>query len=463
MNIKSFTHIYLLGIGGIGMSALARYFVSQNKKVYGYDKVKSELTLSLEGEGIDISYSDNINTIPSIFNTNDISNQLVIYSSAISDNRIYDYFSSNSFNICKRAQALGWISQHFYTIAIAGTHGKTTTSIMLAHILKRANVDCTAFLGGMSQNYNTNFLLSNENNYMVVEADEYDRSFLYLNPNIAIITSLDSDHLDIYGNHNELISSFKKFASQVKDDGYLIIEESISEHFSSPKNGELHTYSNSTKSDYYFKDVTQNINKVEFSFGRKDRIFDNNNKSNNVVLSMPGEHNISNALAAIVASSCLNIKDDIITNAISSFNGVKRRFDVHLCTDNKVFIDDYAHHPKEVISTIKTVKHLFPQRLLTVVFQPHLYSRTQDFAREFADALSSVDNLIILDIYPAREVPITGVDSEMLLNLCSNFSKITCKKNNLVSVLSSRDLDVLLTLGAGDISDLVNPIKEILI
>ena len=334
---------------------------------------------------------------------------------------------------------------------------------MLAHILKQANVDCTAFLGGISQNYNTNFLLSNENNYMVVEADEYDRSFLYLNPNIAIITSLDSDHLDIYGNHNELISSFKKFASQVKDDGCLIIEESISEHFSSPKNGKLYTYSNSTKSDYYFKDVTQNINKVEFSYSRKDMNFDNNTKSNNVILSMPGEHNISNALAAIAASSCLNIKDDIITKAISSFNGVKRRFDVHFCTDNKVFIDDYAHHPKEVLSTITTVKHLFPQRLLTVVFQPHLYSRTQDFASEFADALSLVDNLIILDIYPAREVPIAGVDSEMLLNLCSNFSKITCKKNDLVSVLNSQDLDVLLTLGAGDISDLVNPIKEILI
>ena len=358
MNIKLLQHIYLIGIGGIGMSALARYFYSQNKEVYGYDKVKSSMTTDLENEGIEISYIDNISTIPAIFNVENCNKQLVIYSSAISDNNIYSYFSNNSFNICKRAEALGFISEHFYTIAVAGTHGKTTTSTMLAHILKQTNVDCTAFLGGISKNYNTNFLLSHKSNYLVVEADEYDYSFLNLKPNIAIITSLDSDHLDIYKNHDELIISFKQFASQVKDNGCLIIEESIAEYFSSPKNGELFTYSNSTNSDYYANNIKQEINKIQFSFNRNNKIETKQYSNNKVLLSMPGLHNISNALAAITASSYLKIDNNNITDSLGSFDGVKRRFDIHHVSDKKVYIDDYAHHPKEVLVTIETVKKI---------------------------------------------------------------------------------------------------------
>ena len=462
MNIKLFQHIYLIGIGGIGMSALARYFYSQNKKVYGYDKVKSSMTTDLENEGIEISYIDNVSTIPAIFNIENCSKQLVIYSSAISDNNIYSYFSDNSFNICKRAEALGFISEHFYTIAVAGTHGKTTTSTMLAHILKQTNVDCTAFLGGISKNYNTNFLLSHKSNYLVVEADEYDYSFLNLKPNIAIITSLDSDHLDIYENHDELITSFKQFASQVKDNGCLIIEESIVEHFSSPKNGELFTYSNSTNSDYYANNIKQEINKIQFSFNRNNKIKNKQYSNNKVLLSMPGFHNISNALAAITASSYLNIDNNNITDSLKSFDGVKRRFDIHHVSDKQVYIDDYAHHPKEVLVTIETVKKLFPNRIVTVVFQPHLYSRTSDFAKDFANSLSLADDLIIMDIYPAREQPIIGVDSSMLLNLCTNKSKNTCSKSNLLTLLGKKDLDIILTLGAGDIGSFVEPIKEMI-
>ena len=276
MNIKSFENIYLLGIGGIGMSALAKYFISQNKKVFGYDKVKSNMTIDLENEGIEISYTDNIDTIPEIFNVKNKSSQLVVYSSAITNNNIFSFFSNNSFKICKRAEALGLISKHYYTIAVAGTHGKTTTSVMLAHILKQVSVDCTAFLGGVSKNYNTNFLFSETSKYMVVEADEYDRSFLSLYPDIAIITSLDSDHLDIYGNQNEFISSFQQFASQVKDDGCLIIEESIVNHFKSPKKGSLFTYSNSTKSDYYFSEIQKVHSHVKFNYYKRA----NNNVNN---------------------------------------------------------------------------------------------------------------------------------------------------------------------------------------
>jgi len=461
MNIKSFENIYLLGIGGIGMSALAKYFISQNKKVFGYDKVKSNMTIDLENEGIEISYTDNIDTIPEIFNVKNKSNQLVVYSSAITNNNIFSFFSNNSFKICKRAEALGLISKHYYTIAVAGTHGKTTTSVMLAHILKQVSVDCTAFLGGVSKNYNTNFLFSETSKYMVVEADEYDRSFLSLYPDIAIITSLDSDHLDIYGNQNEFISSFQQFASQVKDDGCLIIEESIVNHFKSPKKGSLFTYSNSTKSDYYFSEIQKVHSHVKFNYYK--RANNNvNNTNNKVNLSMPGNHNISNALAAIAASSFLKIDNNKISDSLNTFCGVKRRFDIHYVSENKIYIDDYAHHPKEVLVTIETVKRFFPGRNITVVFQPHLFSRTQDFAKDFASSLSIADNLIILDIYPAREEPIEGVDSNMILNLCLNEDKQRCSKDNLISVLKSKKIDVLLSLGAGDISDFVGPIIKLI-
>ena len=325
MNIKTYKNIYLVGIGGIGMSALANYFYSQNKNVYGYDRVKSTLTENLEKKGVEISYEDNINSIPLVFNSSS-KDQLVIYSSAISNNNILSYFSENSYDVCKRSKVLGLISEHYYTIAVAGTHGKTTTSIMLSHILKQSNVNCTAFLGGISKNYDTNFLLSDESKYMVVEADEFDRSFLSLNPDIAIITSLDSDHLDIYGSYKEFIDTFQKFASQVKKNGYLILEESVVNKFETPKHVNLFTYSHSSISDFYASSLNFQSDKINFLYNEKGKKYNNNN----VELSMPGNHNVSNALAAISACSLLDISNKFISQALNSFEGIKRRFDLHI-------------------------------------------------------------------------------------------------------------------------------------
>ena len=457
MNIKTYKNIYLVGIGGIGMSALANYFYSQNKNVYGYDRVKSILTENLEKKGVEISYEDNINSIPLVFNSSS-KDQLVIYSSAISNNNILSYFCENSYDVCKRSKALGLISEHYYTIAVAGTHGKTTTSIMLSHILKQSNVNCTAFLGGISKNYDTNFLLSDESKYMVVEADEFDRSFLSLNPDIAIITSLDSDHLDIYGSYKEFIDTFQKFASQVKKNGYLILEESIVNKFETPKHVNLFTYSHSSISDFYASSLNFQSDKINFLYNEKGKKYNNNN----IELSMPGNHNVSNALAAISACSLLDISNKCISQALNSFEGIKRRFDLHVNSSEKVYIDDYAHHPTEIIETIKTVKKMFVGRHLTVLFQPHLFSRTDNFKNEFAQSLSLADSLILLDIYPAREKPIKGVDSKMLLNLCVNNSKKLISKNLVIKNLENQKIDVLLTLGAGDISDLVMPIKKMI-
>ncbi|MFL2575168.1 MAG: UDP-N-acetylmuramate--L-alanine ligase [Flavobacteriales bacterium] len=457
MNIKTYKNIYLVGIGGIGMSALANYFYSQNKNVYGYDRVKSKLTENLEKKGIEISYEDNINSIPFVFNSSS-TDQLIIYSSAISNNNILSYFSQNSYDVCKRSKVLGLISEHYYTIAVAGTHGKTTTSIMLSHILKQSNVNCTAFLGGISKNYDTNFLLSDDSKYMVVEADEFDRSFLSLNPEIAIITSLDSDHLDIYGSDKEFIDTFQKFASQVKNNGYLILEESIVNKFEIPKHVNLFTYSHSSISDFYASSLNYQSNKINFLYNEKGEKYINNN----VELSMPGNHNISNALAAISVCSLLDISNKCISQALNSFEGIKRRFDLHVNNSEKVYIDDYAHHPTEIIETIKTVKKMFTGRHLTVLFQPHLFSRTDDFKHEFAQSLSLADSLILLDIYPAREKPINGVNSKMLLDLCVNNSKKLISKNLVVKNLENQKIDVLLTIGAGDIADLVVPIKKMI-
>ncbi|MFL2567625.1 MAG: UDP-N-acetylmuramate--L-alanine ligase [Flavobacteriales bacterium] len=457
MNIKTYKNIYLVGIGGIGMSALANYFYSQNKNVYGYDRVKSTLTENLEKKGVEISYEDNINSIPLVFNSSS-KDQLVIYSSAISNNNILSYFSENSYDVCKRSKALGLISEHYYTIAVAGTHGKTTTSIMLSHILKQSNVNCTAFLGGISKNYDTNFLLSDESKYMVVEADEFDRSFLSLNPDIAIITSLDSDHLDIYGSYKEFIDTFQKFASQVKKNGYLILEESIVNKFETPKHVNLFTYSHSSISDFYASSLNFQSDKINFLYNEKGKKYNNNN----VELSMPGNHNVSNALAAISACSLLDISNKFISQALNSFEGIKRRFDLHVNSSEKVYIDDYAHHPTEIIETINTVKKMFVGRHLTVLFQPHLFSRTDDFKHEFAQSLSLADSLILLDIYPAREKPIQGVDSKMLLDLCVNNSKKLISKNSVIKNLENQKIDILLTIGAGDIADLVVPIKKMI-
>ncbi|MDA9808198.1 UDP-N-acetylmuramate--L-alanine ligase [Flavobacteriales bacterium] len=465
MNLDLYKHIYLIGVGGIGMSALARYFNSKGKVVCGYDKVKSELCIELETEGINIHYSDDVNEIPETIKNAGFNDILVIYTPAISsENKVLSFFTNKGFKVYKRAEVLGMISKQSFTIAVAGTHGKTTTSTILAHILKQAGKDSTAFLGGISRNYNTNLLLADKGNILIVEADEYDRSFLQLHADIAIITSVDADHLDVYENKEDLEKAFVQFATQIKQKGLLLVEESVSIDFPVPEDGAKLTYSATKNADYYAENIKVKDGKMNFDLKALDIMpgMSYEQKQEGLEFILPGIHNVSNSIAASAVSCYLGLGCKDIARGLATFKGINRRFDVHLRTSKIAYVDDYAHHPEEVSATIGAAKQLFPQRDLTVVFQPHLFSRTQDFANEFASSLVGVNDLILLDIYPAREKPITGVDSQMLLDLCTNPIKEVCSKEELLAVLKNKELDVLLTLGAGDIGTLVEPIKHLL-
>ena len=465
MNLDLYKHIYLIGVGGIGMSALARYFNSKGKMVCGYDKVKSELCIELETEGINIHYSDDVHEIPEPIKNAGFNDILVIYTPAISsDNKELSFFTNKGFKVYKRAEVLGMISKQSFTIAVAGTHGKTTTSTILAHILKQAGKDSTAFLGGISRNYNTNLLLADKGNILIVEADEYDRSFLQLHADIAIITSVDADHLDVYENKEDLEKAFVQFATQIKQKGLLLVEESVSIDFPVPEDGAKLTYSATKNADYYAENIKVKDGKMNFDLKALDIMpgMSYEQKQEGLEFILPGIHNVSNSIAASAVSCYLGLGCKDIARGLATFKGINRRFDVHLRTSKITYVDDYAHHPEEVSATIGAAKQLFPQRDLTVVFQPHLFSRTQDFASEFASSLVGANDLILLDIYPAREKPITGVDSQMLLDLCTNPIKEVCSKEELLAVLKNKELDVLLTLGAGDIGTLVEPIKHLL-
>ena len=465
MNIDLYKNIYLIGVGGIGMSALARYFKAKGKNVFGYDKLRSNLCVKLESEGISIHYKDMVSAIPEVIKNYEYNDSLIIYTSAISDdNKILSFFTDRRINIFKRAEILGVISSQSFTIAVAGTHGKTTTSTILAHILQESGKSATAFLGGISRNYNTNLLFSKKGNILIVEADEYDRSFLHINADVAIITSVDADHLDIYKNKNELELAFTQFASQVKEKGLLLVEKSVALDFSIPEGGTKLFYSSKTKADYFADNIRMQNGKMIFDMIALDIMpsmaFEKTEK--NIELELPGLHNVSNAVAAYAAAFYLGLSCKDIAQALTTFKGISRRFDRHIDTEKLVYIDDYAHHPEEVSATIDTTKKLYPLRQLIVVFQPHLYSRTQDFVNEFAISLQGADDLVLLDIYPSREKPIPGVNSKKLLDLCNNPKKELCSKEDLLSALKSKHIDVLLTLGAGDISTLVQPIKHML-
>jgi UDP-N-acetylmuramate--alanine ligase len=465
MNLDLYKHIYLIGVGGIGMSALARYFNSKGKMVCGYDKVKSELCIELETEGINIHYSDDVHEIPEPIKNAGFNDILVIYTPAISsENKVLSFFTNKGFKVYKRAEVLGMISKQSFTIAVAGTHGKTTTSTILAHILKQAGKESTAFLGGISRNYNTNLLLADKGNILIVEADEYDRSFLQLHADIAIITSVDTDHLDIYENKEDLEKAFVQFATQIKQKGLLLVEESVSIDFPVPEDGAKLTYSATKNADYYAENIKVKDGKMNFDLKALDIMpgMSYEQKQEGLEFILPGIHNVSNSIAASAVSCYLGLGCKDIARGLTTFKGIKRRFDVHLSTSKVAYVDDYAHHPEEVSATIGAAIQLFPKRDLTIVFQPHLFSRTQDFANEFASSLVGANDLILLDIYPAREKPITGVDSQMLLDLCTNPIKEVCKKEELLAVLKNKELDVLLTLGAGDIGTLVEPIKHLL-
>lgn len=459
MRIEQYNNIYFLGIGGIGMSALARWFLKKGLRVSGYDKTSTALTVELEKEGMKIHYNDGIDYIPQEI-IEETDKTLVIFTPAIpKDHKEYNYLKEKGYTINKRSEVLGLISKDYKTVAVAGTHGKTTTSSMVAHILNTAQKSMVAFLGGITTNYNSNLVMQGDvtkETIAVAEADEFDRSFLRLFPEIAIVTSADADHLDIYGDHESIIQSFKDFIKQIKKGGHLVIHESVAEKLTEGMNHVTnHVYSMS-RGQFFASNITAKSGFFEFDlhgFGKVEHIR----------LGVPGFHNIENAIAASIATSYCGVDLLTIKKALESFSGVKRRFEFILKGKQVIFVDDYAHHPAEIEAFLKSMKSMYQNRKLTVIFQPHLYTRTRDFADGFAKSLSIADEVLLMDIYPARELPIPGVDSEMVFKNITSASKIRCNKTDLMGKLETMDIDVLATVGAGDIDTFIQPIKEMLI
>ncbi|GAA4096108.1 UDP-N-acetylmuramate--L-alanine ligase [Mucilaginibacter panaciglaebae] len=448
MELRNIQRVYLVGIGGIGMSGLARYFAHLGCIVCGYDKTPTDLTDELRNEGIQIVFEDNCEAVPKSFRDVD-DNTLVIYTPAIpKDSQILGFFQRKGFTLWKRSQVLGLISKGRFTIGVAGTHGKTTTSCMVAHILKDSGKDCSAFLGGIASNYQTNVLFGN-NDIVVVEADEYDRSFLTLYPDVAIVTSMDADHLDIYGDHSQLTESFRLYASQIKPGGTLIRRKGL------PLDGGF-TYSINGDADA----VAQNI-RVENGDFYFDFVSGDINISN-IKLGIAGLHNIENAVAATKVGLLLGVSADAIKSALNSFKGVKRRFEYIVKTPDHIYIDDYAHHPEELRAAIASIKKLYPNKKLTTIFQPHLYTRTRDFVDGFAEVLDMSDELLLLDIYPARELPIEGVTSAIILDRMKLENRQILSKQAAIDKVRSEQPELLLTVGAGDIDQLVQPLKSAL-
>lgn len=453
MKHETINSVYFIGIGGIGMSALARYFKAMGKRVSGYDRTETVLTKQLQKEGIDIHFIENLDLIPKDVN-------LVVYTPAVPKSHSeLIFYRENNFQIKKRAEVLGMVVKNHFTVAVAGTHGKTTISAMVAHILKYSSIDCTAFVGGIMKNYDSNFILpdsSNQSRYtgttkMVVEADEYDRSFLQLHPDIAVITSMDADHLDIYGNENQIKETFSLFAKQVKEAGILIYKQEL------PLNGfkvKSFTYSINEVADYSAQNIT--VKNGNFVFDVQTPT----SKIENINISLPGRHNVENTVAAIAVADRLKIDADKIKKSLETFQGIKRRFEHIVKTEKLVFIDDYAHHPTELKAAISAARELYPGKKITGIFQPHLFTRTRDFADEFASSLELLDELLLLEIYPAREEPIEGVNSKMLLEKINLKNKVLLTKDELLTQIGKKNLQILLTLGAGDIDKLVEPIKN---
>lgn len=439
------------------MSALARFFISENKNVAGYDRIETEITDELKKIDIKIHFDDNIELINKQFLDN--KNTLIIYTPAIpKEHSELNYFKNNGFKIYKRAEILGEIANSKKGIAVAGTHGKTTISSMISHILKTSSQGCNAFLGGIAKNYNSNFILSDNSENIVVEADEFDRSFLRLFPFAAVISSIDADHLDIYGDKNELVNSFNIFANQVNNNGFVVVKNTIFDKINT-KVRKINYSLNDSKSDVYAENIKKQKNNL-YSFDCC--YFDETIK--NISLGFPALHNVENAVAAIAVCKTLGIKNNEISEALKTFEGIKRRFDLQINNKKIVFIDDYAHHPEELKSTITSVRSIYDNKKITGIFQPHLYSRTKDFAYGFAEALELLDEVILLDIYPARELPINGVTSKIIFDKIKNKNKTLITKDKLLNLINERnDFQVLITLGAGDIDKLVKPVKKILI
>jgi len=440
VNLKDIHNFYFVGIGGIGMSAIARYFASNGKKVAGYDKAPSQITLDLENLGVDIHFEDALKNIPISFLKNE--KTLIVYTPAVSKNHIeLNYFLDNNFTVLKRSEILGKITEDTFCLAVSGTHGKTTTSSILGHIMVTENA--TSFLGGIAENYNSNLILG-EDKVSVVEADEFDRSFLKLSPNIACVTSMDADHLDIYGDSEALEKSFVEFTNKVSD--MLIIAKGL------PLEGL--TYAVNEEADYSAFNL-----KIE----RGKYIFDVQTPSSeirNIEFHLPGQHNVMNALAAIAMADVFGISLKNIKQSLSTFKGVKRRFSYKIKTENFVLIDDYAHHPTEISAVESSIREMYPNESVLVVFQPHLFSRTRDFIDDFALELSKFDEVLLLDIYAAREEPIEGVDSKWLLNKLTQKNKKLTQKNNLVKDIKNSSVKVVVMIGAGDIGVVINEVVD---
>lgn len=453
MNIENIKSVYFVGAGGIGMSALIRYFLSKGKLVAGYDRTPSELTEHLIAEGAQIHYEENVSLIPE--DCKDKETTLVVYTPAVpQDHAELVYFRNNGFEIQKRAQVLGTITHSSKGLCVAGTHGKTTTSTMAAHLLYQSHVGCTAFLGGISKNYGTNLLLSQSSPYTVIEADEFDRSFHWLSPYMSVITATDPDHLDIYGTEEAYLESFRHYTTLIQPGGALIIHKDIALKPDVQSGVKVYTYAR-TEGDFHAENIRIGNGEIFIDFVAPDT------RINDIQLGVPVSINIENGVAAMALAHLNGATDEEIKRGMASFRGVDRRFDFKIKNDKVVFLSDYAHHPAEIAQSVKSIRDLYQDKKITAIFQPHLYTRTRDFYKEFADSLSLLDEVILVDIYPAREQPIPGVTSQLIYdNLRPGIEKCMYRKEDILNLLSQKKIEVLITLGAGDIDNYVPAIAK---
>lgn len=454
MKVENIKAVYFVGIGGIGMSAIARYFLHKGIIVGGYDKTPSELTEKLIQEGACIHYEENIDLVPAA--CKNPSDTLVIYTPAIpKEHAELCYFQENGFEIEKRAQVLGTLSRAGKALCVAGTHGKTTTSTMAAHLLHQSSIDCNAFLGGISKNYGTNYILS-DSPYIVIEADEFDRSFHWLTPYATVITATDADHLDIYGTKEAYLESFRKYSSLIQPGGYLILHEGLEMKADVQKGVTIYSY-NRESGDFHAENIR---------IGNGDIIFDLISPLGNITdikLGVPVSINIENGIGAIALAQIAGLSSEDIKAGMENFGGVDRRFDFKIKNDRIAFLSDYAHHPQEIYQSVRSIREVYQGKKITAIFQPHLYTRTRDFYKEFADSLSLLDEVILVDIYPARELPIPGVTSKLIYdNLRPGIEKQMCHKEDILELVKKSQFDVLISLGAGDIDNYVPEITEIL-
>jgi len=455
IDFKNIEGIYFIGIGGIGMSALALYFTRGGFSTGGYDRSESKITLSLAAEGCSVIYEDNPDLLPDLFKAvSNIDKVLIVYTPAIpAENRILSWFRDNNYRIAKRSEVLGVISENSDTLAVAGTHGKTTVSTMIAHLLKQSSIDCSAFLGGISKNYDTN-LLTGDSRYTVIEADEFDRSFLRLKPHMAVITALDADHLDIYGDKKTMVEAYNGFCSKIKPGGILIVNKKVCKELKLPEHIRCFTYGLEPASDYQAYNIESQGDHYSFSLMMPSGILEN------LHFPFPGRLNIENITAALAIALLCGVTEPEIRKALVTFSGVRRRFDIRLNIPGLAYVDDYAHHPEEIKAFITSAKEYFRGRRITGIFQPHLFSRTNDHADGFAACLDDLDEVIILPIYPAREKPMPGVSSGMIYERMKSANKRLLRKEDLPAMLDTANLDVLVTIGAGDIDTLVAPIEQ---